>query len=147
MPGTVHTKEGVLQQKHQGGRHNKEGTLTVDRLYTTTATNLQEGSADATQSNILKKVDRLMQELKAAELEESLQKASVTTHGIIQESPMDGCDSTTVVLGPKLTTEILLEGHPVQAFLDTGSPISIVSINFLLKVLLTAASTDQTEED
>lgn len=78
-------------------------------------------------------MDRLRQELKAAELEESLQKASVTTHVITQEKPLNGCDDTTVQLGPKLTTEILLEGHPVQALLDTGSPVSIVSIDFLLR--------------
>ena len=40
-----------------------------------------------------------------------------------------------------------MEGHQVWALLDTGSPISIVSIDFLLKVLLTATSTGQTEED
>ena len=117
-----------------------------NRIANTTA-NLQEDSAAATQSNILSKVDRLRQELKAAELKESLPKASVTTHGITQETPPNGCDDTTVQLGPKLTTEILLEGHPVQALLDTGSPVSIVSIDFLLKVLLTAASSDQTKED
>ena len=118
-----------------------------NRTANTTTANLQEDSAAATQSNILSKVDRLRQELKAAELEESLQKASVTTHGITQETPLNGCDDTTVQLGPKLTTEILLEGHPVQALLDTGSPVSIVSIDFLLKVLLTAASSDQTKEE
>ena len=118
-----------------------------NRIANTTTANLQEDSVAATQSNILSKVDKLRQQLKAAELEESLQKASVTTHGITQETLLNGCDDTTVQLGPKLTTEILLEGHPVQALLDTGSPVSIVSIDFLLKVLLTAASSDQTEED
>ena len=32
IPGTVHTKEGVLREKHQGGICYKEITLIIDRL-------------------------------------------------------------------------------------------------------------------
>ena len=60
---------------------------------------------------------------------------------------MNGCDNTEVQLGPAITTDISLEGCPVQALLDTGSPISIVSVEFLLKASLTATSSDQTEEN
>ena len=39
-------------------------------------------------------------------------------------------------LGPTLTAEVCVEGRPSQALLDTGSPVSIVSINFLLQALM-----------
>ena len=90
----------------------------------------------------MSKVDRLRRELKAAELEESLQRASITTHGLSDGTPVNGCDNTEVQLGPAITTDISLEGCPVQALLETGSPISIVSVEYLLKALLTATSGD-----
>ena len=90
------------------------------------------------QANVL---DRLWQELKAAEF---LQNACVITHGLSQGSPLNGYDGKGVKLSPTVTTEIALEEHQVWALLDTGSPISIVSIEFLLKILLTATSTGLT---
>ena len=39
----------------------------------------------------------------------------------------------TATLGPTPTTEVLLDDLPVSALLDTGSPISIVSLEFFLK--------------
>ena len=38
-------------------------------------------------------------------------------------------------LWPKLTVEVVLEGAPVRALLNTGSPVSIISIAFLLQAL------------
>ena len=38
-------------------------------------------------------------------------------------------------LGPTVLVNVLLEGHPVKALVDTGSPITIVSIECLLDVL------------
>ena len=40
-----------------------------------------------------------------------------------------------MVLGPTPTTTILVEGTPVEALLDTGSPVTIVSLDFLVKAL------------
>ena len=37
-----------------------------------------------------------------------------------------------VQLGPTLMSKMQLEGCPVNALLDTGSPASIVSLEFLL---------------
>ena len=39
----------------------------------------------------------------------------------------------TATLGPTPTTKVLLDDLPVSALLDTGSPISIVSLEFFLK--------------
>ena len=85
--------------------------------------------------------------MQAAELEESLQSASVTTHGLSQGPSLDGSNKGGVQFGPTITAEILIEEHPVQALLDTGSPISVVSVEFLLRVLLTATGTDRAEEE
>ena len=112
-----------------------------------TTANLQEDSIVGTQQNTPNKVERLRQELQAAELEESLQNASVTTHGLSQGPSPDGSDKGGVQFGPTVTAEILIEEHPVQALLDTGSPISMVSVEFLLRVLLTATGTDRTKEE
>ena len=111
-----------------------------------TTANLQEDSIVGTQQNIPSKVERLRQELQAAELEESLQNASVTTHGLSQGPSPDGSNKGGVQFGPTVTAEILIE-HPVQALLDTGSPISMVSVEFLLRVLLAATGTDRTKEE
>ena len=39
-------------------------------------------------------------------------------------------------LGPTLAVKVCVEGQPTKALLDTGSPVSIVSIEFLLHALL-----------
>ena len=39
-------------------------------------------------------------------------------------------------LGPTLAVEVYVEGQPTKALLDTGSPVSIISIEFLLQALL-----------
>ena len=38
-------------------------------------------------------------------------------------------------LGPVLTTDVELEGSCVKALIDTGSPVTIVSLKFLLEAL------------
>ena len=38
-------------------------------------------------------------------------------------------------LGPTPTTEVLTDGCPVRALLDTGSPTSVVSLYFFLKTV------------
>ena len=60
---------------------------------TTTASLLEDNTA-STQLEQLSKVDRLQKELKAAELEEPIWRASVTTHGLSNGMPVNGCDNT-----------------------------------------------------
>ena len=38
-------------------------------------------------------------------------------------------------LGPTVLLNVLLEGYPVKGLVDTGSPITIVSIECLLDIL------------
>lgn len=56
-------------------------------------------------------------------------QVAATMHSITSE---DAQHSST--LGPIPMAEVQLEGEPVKALLDTGSPVTIVSLKFLLQV-------------
>lgn len=66
-----------------------------------------------------------------AAVEEVLNSTLVTLHGV-QPSPVE---AEGAVLGPTLTTTVLVEGTPAEALLDTGSPVTIISLEFLVKPL------------
>lgn len=67
---------------------------------------------------------RLRKELLRAELEEALVSKTATLHVLKLER-----EANEPVLGPTISVEVLLEGHPVKALVDTKSPITILSIN------------------
>ena len=81
-------------------------------------------------SQAQEKVARLRKELQSVELEEALASKTATSHVLKPEGEANG-----PILGPAISVEVLLEGHPVMALVDTGSPITIVSINCLLDIL------------
>ena len=118
----------------------------------------QDGAVEQVQG----KVAQLQKELQAAELEESLVKATVTTNILCSDLTPKECkegaqpvlgptlkteiqvegkalkeckEGAEPVLGPTLKTEIQVEGKVVEALIDTGSPVSLVSIDFLLQAL------------
>ena len=71
-------------------------------------------------------------------MRESLTKAAVTTN-VLQKDNTEhslGENGDSPSLGPTLTAEICVEGRPTKALLDTGYPVSIISIEFLLQALL-----------
>ena len=39
-------------------------------------------------------------------------------------------------LGPVLTLTVEVQGEPVEALIDTGSPVTIVSLKWLLQLLV-----------
>ena len=51
-------------------------------------------------------------------------------HGVTSVDPIDN-----VKLGPVLTSTVEVEGEPVEALLDTGSPMTIISWEWLLQLL------------
>ena len=74
--------------------------------------------------------DKNRSQLWDAELDQALTDISTTMHTItLQESDV------AAQLGPTLTSEIQFEGCLVKALLDTGSPSTIVSLEFLLEML------------
>ena len=102
----------------------------------TTTANLQEESS-MSPSEAQDKVAELRQKLQLTEMQKSLTKAPVTTHVLQKdntEHPL-GENGDNPSLGPTLTAEVCVEGRPIKALLDTGSP-SIISIEFLLQALL-----------
>lgn len=72
-------------------------------------------------------VAELRRNLREAEVEEALTKVVATLHGV---SPKEV--DHIVCLGPTITTLVTLEGTPVRALLDTGTPVTIVSLGFAL---------------
>jgi len=76
------------------------------------------------------KVVSFCKELQAAEVEEAMTGKTTTMHILEPDGSADG-----LVLGPTLFVEVLLEGQPVKALVDTGSPVTIVSIKCLLVTL------------
>lgn len=59
---------------------------------------------------------------------------------------MEG-DAKGPALGPAVMVDILLERHPVKALVETGPPITIVSIDCLLEVLERKWVTGQTVQN
>ena len=49
-------------------------------------------------------------------------------------------------LGPTLMSEVQVEGVPVQALLDTGSPATIISLDLIVQVLAERKPKEQTPE-
>ena len=83
--------------------------------------------------------DKNRSQLWDAELDQALTDISTTMHTItLQESDV------AAQLGPTLTSEIQFEGCPVKALLDTGSPSTIVSLEFLLEMLAKQKKPEET---
>ena len=103
----------------------------------TTTANLQE-EPSMSPSDAQDEVAELHRKLQLAEMRESLTKAAVTTH-VLQKDNTEhllGENGDSPSLGPTLTTEVCVEGRPTKGLLDTGLPVSIISIEFLLQALL-----------
>ena len=75
-------------------------------------------------------------------LDSALNTITATMHGLTSANQKPG-----LKLGPTLTTEVEIEGVPVQALLDTGSPATIVSLNLLLEVLASQRPKSQSPTD
>ena len=87
----------------------------------------------------------MRKQLQLAEVEESLVAAT-------NEATLCGISSTTdtkgyTELGPSITADVELEGIPIKALLDTGSPVTIVSLEFITEALLKKRPQRQTIED
>ena len=50
-------------------------------------------------------------------------------------------------LGPVLTTTVSVEGAPAQAMIDTGSPVTIVDLDFLVQALAKKHDNQQTPSE
>ena len=62
------------------------------------------------------------QQLHEAKIDVALIEATVTMHNVQPQV------STDVRLGPAATVDVLFEGTSTKALIDTGSPVTIVSL-------------------
>ena len=85
------------------------------------------------------RIAELRRQLQEAEVEETMAEVVAMMH-VLQP----GEQENRVPLGPTLTAEVKFEGRPVQALLDTGSPVTIVSLEFLLQTLAKQRPASQT---
>ena len=75
-------------------------------------------------------------------VDEAVQQVMATMHGIEPHQT-----TARATLGPTPTSEVLLDQVPVCALLDTGSPISIVSLGFLLPAAAKNRPDNQSPDD
>ena len=79
-------------------------------------------------------------ESNAVDIREDINKVFVTMHGVTS-SDVSG------KLGPVLTSIVEVEGEPVEALLDTGSPAKIISLEWLLQWLAKQHRKDQSPNE
>lgn len=94
-----------------------------------------------TQNKGQERIAELRQALKQAEIDESLKEASTMIHVL---SPTGGNDND---VGPTLTSEVVVEGKAVKALLDTGSPVTILSVDLIFNYWAQNIKAGQTAEE
>jgi len=144
----VEARGKQTQQSRSASGNNKLPSRTMLALQGTESTQQDYKSADS-QQQAQDRVTKLREELRVAEVEESLAKV-VNTTNVIRGDPGsvtegDGVEKPS--LGPVLMVELNLEKQTVKALIDTGSPVSIVSIEFLLQVLGANKVNSENKED
>jgi len=92
------------------------------------------------------RVADLRKELQAVEIDEAMEENTTTMHVLKPHITVDG-STDGPALGPTVYVDVLLEGQPVKALVDTGSPVTIVSIKCLLDVLEKLRAPEQIVED
>ena len=115
------------------------GQKTVGQKTVTFAGKMAAVSSGPSETKI-KKVEELRQLLREAEAESALDAAVATMHHITNDNP-------AARLGPVTKAVVEMEGAEVNALLDTGSPVTIVSMSFLLSALAKQRAPDQTPEE
>ena len=126
-------QRGNKQQSETPGRGQSGSSPTVAQV----ASNPDGGSTPPPPGP--GRVTELRQQLREAELAEALTNVEATMHSITPETATEGTK-----LGHTPSAQVWLEGRETQALLDTGSPVSIVSLQFLLEALASTRKKDQT---
>jgi len=80
------------------------------------------------------RVTDLCKELQAAEINEAMKEKTATMHVLKPHVMVDGTTDGPA-LGPTIYVNVLLEGQPLKALVDAGSPVTTVSTKCLLDVL------------
>ena len=132
---TTRTNEESRGRPIYRNQTQRMSALTAKGRQDTDEKNIQDSSLPE------ERVAQLRDQLRKVELEAALHENRATLHGI--SAPNSRGD---IQLGPSINAEIELEGMPVQALLDTGSPATIVSLELVLQALWRKRPTNQTRE-
>ena len=113
-----------------------QGRPGVTRRVTTEKRSVNEKDGKTPEKS---RILELRRELHRAELEEALEEVS----GVLGVLQSDTTSSTTG-LGPTAFASVSVNGVATKALVDTGSPATIISLKFILKVLAGQKTPNQT---
>ena len=134
--GVIHYRQGcpvknrdvpVKARGQQPTTHKNEGANT--RVTGALQGSLEDNTTSGT-DKANERVEQLRRELRQTELDMSLAKATATTNVLSNSNnPVASDEGARPTVGPTLIIEIQVEGQPTQAVIDTGSPVSLISID------------------
>ena len=84
---------------------------------------------------------------------DSEEQASTTAGDVVEDAVtrvvarMHGIEAGPTSLGPVLTSEVEVDGSTAKALLDTGSPVSIISLDYFLQTASAKRPEDQSPAD
>ena len=119
--GPREARGGLEKPTGTGAQQRKVAAIEIDGTVPTEPSQTQPRQS---------RVEELRRQLQEAEVQDTLSEVKATLHGI--RSP-EGADKTT--LGPTIVGEVELEGSAVNGLLDTGSPVTIASLEWVLHTL------------
>ena len=126
---TGHMRRDCPYPKQSKGGNEARGRSTV--------ANVTSGKPSSSHSK--KRIDELRRQLREAELIDAVEQAAGTLHGV-----MPTRDSPKSKLGPTLRAPVSVNGVTANALIDTGSPATIISLEFLMQTLVQEKTTEQT---
>ena len=112
------------QQKNDGEAKGKKDGEAKGKKGASVASVRSEGEAKT-------KVDDLRRQHQEAEVAAAVEGAAATVHGVRSDEGGGQAE-----LGPTITAPIKVNGMTTKALVDTGSPVTIASLAFVMKVLL-----------
>ena len=133
----VKGRAAPFESQGRGGRHRESNRATT--MNSLVAEPTPESETAKSKSDRVRELRAALQE---AELEESFETTTTTMHGV----ELDEKEETTL-LGATITAEVVIEGTTVEAMIDTGSPVTIVSLDFLLQALAKQRAAGQSPEE
>ena len=78
-----------------------------------------------------------------SDVEAVLTQVAVTMHALVSQLS----SSNQPILGPTVTAEVVVERGPISVLLNTGSPVSIVSLKSIVHTLAKQRMQDQTPQE
>ena len=104
----------------------------------------REGTMSAlttSRREVQEKIEDLRRQLQEAEAQIAVEDSSDVLHSVSRVG-----DNTGGRLGPSVYTEVSVNGVPTRTLLDTGSPATIVSLEFVMSVMVGERKEGQSKE-